>query len=475
MKDSKREFIEKYCTSRSMKDVLTDYLNNLPQETALVTSAYDNLTKINARTTGDKAKPINIQDSYKFFKDVFDNFLYYMSIKYEKGLLNKDEERSFAYLLNMKNSGMLDKIDLHDHFFGDDQSFSNKGMYAQNEVPIFTKRGVVRDFVHVSPFKMKKEIDCRLYLNLDADNIIKVSSAVMEKCKNDRKRLYFKFYTADDRTDNFLIYTNYDEAQYFVDTLKEIKEKNPEWFTGCEKTNPGLNMIEDFIGFGEEPKYKRSSFNSERASVINEYLKTQLADYRKELASGKITFKNRYNEELDIKDYIKYRTKEDIIVKINEELYKDEKDIEYINDTKRYKELLTKVKDVITSGNIPSFMTAQIEKFAQDSLQKMQNGESPNSFILEIWTKKPGIAYSEDHDNQKIKKIGHATVNLYVGYKLEEKLFNVHGVREKLKNNIDEDLLKNLCEKQHISYDHVALNTETIKEIEEEKQIKNDN
>ena len=62
-----------------------------------------------------------------------------------------------------------------------------------------------------------------------------------------------------------------------------------------------------------------------------------------------------------------------------------------------------------------------------------------------------------------------------MGYKLEEKLFNVYGVREKLKNNIDEDLLKNLCEKQHISYDYVALNTETIKEIEEEKQIKNDN
>ena len=50
----------------------------------------------------------------------------------------------------------------------------------------------------------------------------------------------------------------------YKDVLDRIRSQHPKLFEGCEANSLIVGTINGYIGFGEEPKYQRSSFNKEK-------------------------------------------------------------------------------------------------------------------------------------------------------------------------------------------------------------------
>ncbi len=133
------------------------------------------------------------------------------------------------------------------------------GSYA----PLYFQSGSreYSSFIHVrsdylyKTNKKKGNTECRLYLNLKAENIGTFARLVMRFGKEKQMPLYFKFseLDLDARSDTFLFYCSYDEVKDVVELIEEIKMQNPKLFEGTENVPPHLGTIKGYIGFGEEP------------------------------------------------------------------------------------------------------------------------------------------------------------------------------------------------------------------------------
>lgn len=407
------------------------------------------------------------------FHDFCQEFLenaYLNNLDLEKiNIYNLMQRINSKKLLNGKAT-FLDKSDAT-LFFKKVFSKNAKGAFSQegDDINECIKNNL-SDFIHVRPFGVDEKIECRLYLNLQADKIIKVANKIAKYSCKAGKRFYYKFYTNDSRNDSFLIYTSYNNADFFIETLKSIKEKNPEWFAGCEKTNPALQLIEGFIGFGEEPVYKHSSYNYERSQIIKEYIKEKLSEERKNMTNSNIYIKNSLGQKLNLQDYIVYRLKQEFkneIANLKNNV-KNKKSIMHINNINEYEKLLNHVEQDIKENKFPLSKIKEMEKYAKQAVLDLKNGKRLESFDTKIFSKNKEIVknpkfYQKDSDD----KIGLPICITGI----MEKLYKTFDVYSKIVKNPDEALMKKLCDAHHVSYKNLALNTETEKELSLNKEI----
>ena len=143
----------------------------------------------------------------------------------------------------------------------------NQSFFNYEEQNLFATPGFLHMFNNLG--NQEDNIELRLYLNIKMQNLPMLSKKIYDKFDQNKFPLYFKISGLNNRNDNVVIYTNYKNAQQAVDLLKEIKKENPELFIGAENINPFLGRIDNFIGFGEEPKQARSSFNLQREQAIS--------------------------------------------------------------------------------------------------------------------------------------------------------------------------------------------------------------
>ncbi len=208
-------------------------------------------------------------------------------------------------------------------------------------------------FLHInSPFYNNKT-NVRLYLNLKYENIVKFAKEFYNKCVDKNQDFYFKFASEDLRNDTFLVYTSYEKANDFIEIIREIKREKPYLFDGAEKINPLLGRIDGYIGFGEEPLYKHSSFNTERC-IINDLCDKEIWNSIRKIINQNCKIRNRRGEELTFDEYLDYKIRqlliENIDYKIKNGLIKDnflvQNFIERLNNRQYYqKELSTLVQD----------------------------------------------------------------------------------------------------------------------------------
>ena len=139
-------------------------------------------------------------------------------------------------------------------------------------------QGISEFFLHVNTRRMmrkdkhkNRDIECRLYLNVEAKNITSVASQLFKSCVEQDVALYMKFTSYDLRSDTLLIYSTYADAPKYVDIINNMRKESPELFKNAHKLNPFLGKIDGYIGFGEEPKCSgHESFTSIRAKALNE-------------------------------------------------------------------------------------------------------------------------------------------------------------------------------------------------------------
>lgn len=236
---------------------------------------YNKLVKINAQCTNTAIPPQHLKNIYK---SIYNNWYTYLTQIDLDNFDNKQKSKILWFLKQnkYKKENMNAENCYQFMHYGYDKVLKDcdiRPMLCQNrnQEPINIQGGVYPDFIHCTPFQRYDNTSCRLYLNVKPENISALTEKLLETCLNKRCRVYFKFWTNNNRSDTFLIYTNYNRVQKMVDILKTIKSENPKLFEGCENINPLLINIDNFIGFSEEPQYKYSSFNGERADAIEEF------------------------------------------------------------------------------------------------------------------------------------------------------------------------------------------------------------
>lgn len=137
-------------------------------------------------------------------------------------------------------------------------------------------------FLHIFEYSAldlhRNKVEARFYLGLDSKSAAEFSKDYMILCKEKNIPAYFKILKNDERGDNIVIYTSYQDAQTNLDAIKEIKQKRPELFKNAIVPNKLLAKIDNVIGFGEEPTVKddeneKFSFTTLRAKYITEFRK----------------------------------------------------------------------------------------------------------------------------------------------------------------------------------------------------------
>lgn len=204
-------------------------------------------------------------------------------------------------------------LDMLDFFRGNgafrNEFSTNAPIYMQGMFGFFDKESNKfvpnGGFMHCySVGRGSDDVKMRLYLNIKGENIVALASLLYGTFLRDTDIPYcFKFVPISDRNDTLVMYTSYENAQTCIDVINEVRKNRPELFDGAENISPLLGKIDGYIGFGEEPEYRHSSFNSERECIgtmcREEYFKTMQRILDKtsiRLPNGETVFVDEYLE-----------------------------------------------------------------------------------------------------------------------------------------------------------------------------------
>lgn len=343
-------------------------------------------------------------------------------------------------------------------------------LHAQNGEDVILNDGrVTPDFIHIYPFERASEINCRLYLNTTPDNSCKIGEYLLEECYNRHLRVYFKFDTAGTRNDSMLIYTNYQKVSEFVEILEQIKQQHPELFVGATKSGVLTAQVNDFISYGEEPEYKHSSFNAERAAAIDEFTKNEIARARIGIGYYSGNFTTRYGDVLNFRNYLIYRLKEAFLETLETTQANIKNNIfpKRINEAnvKDYIEIETKIYNACKT-QIPPFVMENIEKNVDKIISDLKQGLRPNCGSIEFRTQRTNLSmYAPDYAKKKLAEQGYLPYNIYIDYDIQKKLFGMFNVTERISKNTTLESLEPYFKKHHCSVCHPHLNTETEQKL----------
>lgn len=440
---------------------------------------YDAYTLITAMNVNKSDEFIKRADILSFYKTVYDTWFDFVTGLDENKKAGKTRETIIKIKTDKRfNKNNMSSLDCEKFFL---ETFDNEFSESDELRPASIQNKTIvdvddADFVHVYPFTRVRMIDCRLYVNLKPKNSIKLGNILMEKCCEKHYKLYFKFWTGNDRNDSFLIYTNYGRVQDMVDMLNGIKAEHPEIFDGAEKTSELLPLIDGYIGFGEEPVYKqRSSYNVERGKALDEFFTDSIKKQWKEMGNYNGLITNSLGQQLNLKDYLVYllersfketiRTRQ---IEILNRQYSDEyKTAQQIRDyIEIQKNIYEKCKD-----RTPDFLKQQIEEKAEEIIKSLKSGGCPTYCYLTFKTQKISLLnYSEYYARELLKKNWGVDYFFKLDLNPRQKLFDVFGVQKKISQEITEEALKPYFENHHVSIKNPFLNTETQHELDQESK-----
>ncbi len=249
--------------------------------------SYDYLVGINARKSG----------KYSSFKDIEDYCFLIYTHWYNNLLKINDGDKKpevFQAIQKIRNNSKYKPENMKQSgFYNFFSSAFDKEIGVKEITPVLMQNFIWEHnqgsggFMHVQTNRInmheqKTDVTIRLYLNLDINNIFPFSKQLLEICLEKNINLYTKMGSNDSRNENIVIYTNYQEAGKIIEVIDSIRDKNPRLFKGAENINPVMGKINNYIGFGEEPVYKSSSFNIERANAIGDAVNTANNKFYKE-------------------------------------------------------------------------------------------------------------------------------------------------------------------------------------------------
>ncbi len=469
--EAKIKFLKKF--KSKIKVDMVKYAKKILPYKMLGYRSYTILTSLNINQS---TKPIKKEELLSFYKNIYDVWYDFVlnldenkyNRKYYKGINKIKTDKRF------KRNNMTPSDCERFIFESYDKELSGSGLRFLSSQNGKIVNEDAPNFIHVYPFAMSNNIDCRLYLNLKSENILKLGKILTKKCYQKHYRIYYKFWTGmNDRNDTFLIYTNYNRVHDIIDILKEIKNEKPEIFVGCENSSGILPMIDGFIGFGEEPTYKHSSFNLERGEAFDEFFGELLKKQAKQIGNYTGTIHNSRGEDLYLKEYLKYLIKKsfkktlkarqmEIVNRQYPEIYKTDDQI------RNYIEIQTKIYERC-KNTLPDFLKDQIDNNAETIIENLKSGIFQDNINFIFKTRRIALSlYSTEYAKKLIEQNGSLNYYFNLDLNLRQKLFDVFDVKNKIVSEISKESLKPYFKKHHISFEYPYLNTETIEEIEDE-------
>lgn len=439
---------------------------------------YDNITKIHAH----RESKVSATDVFAIYKCIYDNWYNYLhEVNVDKlSPYQKSKIEAFLSMEKYKPENMTGEKCvnfIHEEYDLVLQNTNFRPMTSQsgNDTPIIGNNFVRSDFIHCNPFgePYKNGIDCRLYINVKSENVSKLTEKLIEKCYKDKEKIKFKFSTNDTRNDTFLIYTTYDKVEYFINALKEIRLENPEIFDGCENHNPFLTIIDNFIGFSEDPKVDESSFTSVRATAIKEFIadhvEPEIIKERKRIGNYDGIITTSKGTKLTTIEYIAYKLEEafkETIIKNHNEISNGYYPFDYSEHGRdcinSYIEIENKIYRTCLD-EIPQFVKDQIKVQAKRYIDGLKNGEKAYIEPLKFPTKDMNLFPYRNKDilNQEIIDNKYLYYTFRINVNLQEILFSLFNSEENIEKVITDEALKPYLEKHNISSLYPSLNLET--------------
>lgn len=201
----------------------------------------------------------------------FEQFCKVLYIRWRKERLANDNPKSDGY----------QKLKACSPEFIESKGFKYSDILKQSEVlfpgleHVAWDQNLSNDFFHVEtgyatgvPFE---KYDARLYINFKTENIIPFCKLFIKAVSREGLFGYFKFSYMDERNDSWLLYCSYENLPKYLEIIENIKKERPELFEGTEKISPNLGKVNDYIGYGDEPKGStKRSHNSRLDKVVND-------------------------------------------------------------------------------------------------------------------------------------------------------------------------------------------------------------
>lgn len=197
-----------------------------------------------------------------------------------------------------------------------------------------------------------EDVKHRLYLTVDSENRVKMVSRIIEKCNEKKLPYNFKVHMnfakkkENQQSDTIVIYLSEEnQVVEYVNFINEVLDEDKDLKSHTYKASPHLGIIDDYIGYGFEPKL--------------EVGKTSYSKLLKQSVKGCATKKMA----IDIFSFLAdkdIRRKYGAFTPEGMRLYKpSEKEEMKLESTERYEELLETIKN----GEVTSEEYEAIRKY----------------------------------------------------------------------------------------------------------------
>lgn len=148
----------------------------------------------------------------------------------------------------------------------------------QKQGYLFIENAIVKD----------RPIDMRLYLNIKANNRFELMDTLKNECIKNKIPFSGKILLEkNDRNDNFIIYTNFDNQQDILNIIKDVHDKKIDLFELSENTPKLAGKLRNipYVAVGEEPLLlktgEQTSFSAIRERIFKEYYKENGITFKK--------------------------------------------------------------------------------------------------------------------------------------------------------------------------------------------------
>ncbi len=344
------------------------------------------------------------------------------------------------------------------------------------------KKDASHDFIHFCPNgwpnKTNSEVDSReitkrLYFNVSPANSLNIIREMAEYMQmSPETRFFCKFHTDKVRSDTLVLYTNEEQLPEVVHFLNQLQEHHPEYLEPADCKMPFYAPFTSYCGIADEPKYVRSSFNSEFCKAITPRFHKLYSDIMSELDYKNAIYsvgKKGYNAE----NFSKYTAWQKTCDKIHEmkTKYANAKTNADLQSKAYYDELWEQFLKAKT--NPESQMAKDIDALGNALYKSIQSGEPlRQNIVLPTYTKR-----ENSHDDLKnIKKISTIEGAKYcdqldLNFNFHREIFNTLGGEKLLQEKLNAENFSQIfgadLEEHHLSPDYIFMNTETASKYDE--------
>ena len=147
----------------------------------------------------------------------------------------------------------------------------------------------------------KQVVEHRLYINCDSNYMHFIAYQFLKKCHDKGLSYYFKFDFDGNRDDNFVVYSDTDHLEKFIEILTSIK--NEYNLDSHIYNNPLLTgRIDGWLGYGSEPENSGvDSYNTLRKRHLDDCIRKEVVDY---ILDNHNKYINVDKKNISISDYI---------------------------------------------------------------------------------------------------------------------------------------------------------------------------